>query len=112
MSDKPKIDPKAKELAKILREKGNTYGSYRMFLFTEGQLEQFADAIDPPDPPRFTEAQMAFLRGVYGMGAVKMKRNGEWTYSIMPNGEYMKIELLSDGETLDLAEMFGKEEAK
>ena len=70
------------------------------------------------DPPRFTEAQMAFLRGCYGIGIFGIMRSGERarthfftkfeTVGFLDNAEIP----LEPGETLDLAELFGKEGTK
>lgn len=67
------------------------------------------------DPPRFTEAQMAFLRGCYGIGIFGIMRSRERarTYfftkfeavGFLDNAEIP----LEPGETLDLAELFGKD---
>lgn len=63
------------------------------------------------DPPRFNEAQMAFLRGCYGIGIFGIMRSGERarTYfftkfeavGFLDNAEIP----LEPGETLDLAEL-------
>lgn len=70
------------------------------------------------DPPRFTDAQMAFLKGCYGIGIVGIMRSGDGarthfftkfeTIGWLKNSE-IPLEL---GETLDLAELFAKEEAE
>lgn len=68
-----------------------------------------------PDPPRFNEAQMAFLKGCYEIGIVGIMRSGDGsrthfftkyeTIGWLKNSE-IPLEL---GETLDLVELFGKE---
>ena len=67
------------------------------------------------DPPRFNEAQMAFLRGCYGIGIVAIMRSGDGakmhlftkfeTIGVIKNAE-IPLEI---GETLDLAELLGKD---
>ena len=71
--------------------------------------------IDLTDPPRFTEAQMAFWRGCYGIGIVAIMRSGDGakmhlftkfeTIGVIKNAE-IPLEI---GETLDLAELLGKD---
>ena len=66
------------------------------------------------DPPRFTEAQMAFLKGCYEIGIVGIMRSGDGarthlftkfeTIGVIKNAE-IPLEI---GETLDLAELLGK----
>ena len=74
------------------------------------------------DPPRFTEAQMALLRALWDMGA-RTVRSG-YTTDVCARADDERGELLFAwvgkpvgltlqlGETLDLAEMFGKEGTK
>ena len=73
--------------------------------------------VDLTDPPRFTEAQMAFLKGCYAIGIVGLLRNGDKVrlHFLTVHGT---IGFLNDmglmipiekNETLDLAELFGKE---
>ena len=67
------------------------------------------------DPPRFTDAQMAFFRGCYGIGIVAIMRSGDGakmhlftkfeTIGFIKNAE-IPLEI---GETLDLAELLGKD---
>jgi hypothetical protein len=71
--------------------------------------------IDLTDPPRFTEAQMAFLKGCYGIGIVAIMRSGDGAKMHLFT-EFETVGVLKDaeipiktGETLDLAELFGKE---
>ena len=69
------------------------------------------------DPPRFTEAQMAFLRGCYEVGIVGLLRNGDNVrlHFLTAHGTIGYIHdmglmiPIKVGETLDLAELFGKE---
>ena len=73
---------------------------------------------DLSDPPRFTDAQMAFLRGCYAIGIVGMMRSGDGakthfftefeTIGFMKNKDIP----LEVGETLDLAELLGKDGAE
>ena len=70
---------------------------------------------DLTDPPRFNEAQMAFWRGCYGIGIVAVMRSGDGakmhlftkfeTIGVIKNAE-IPLEI---GETLDLAELLGKD---
>ena len=73
------------------------------------------------DPPRFNEAQMAFWRGWYAMGARWVRRRTgtacvdfstttegfctSWS-SVIPNEIAIKLE---EGISLDLAELLGKD---
>lgn len=67
------------------------------------------------DPPRFTEAQMTLLKGLYDNGVWRLKADACITSMYKFNYDYIgnfintlmgiKIE---DGETLDLAELLGK----
>ena len=73
------------------------------------------------DPPRFTEAQMAFWRGWYGIGATRAWRsdaNNSRQCVHVHDAEdkylgYLQIEYdalpIRCGETLDLAELLGKD---
>jgi len=67
------------------------------------------------DPPRFNEAQMAFLRGCYGIGIVGIMRSGDGSRTHFFT-KFETVGWLKDseipleiGETLDLAELLGKE---
>ena len=72
------------------------------------------------DPPRFTEAQMAFWRGWYAMGAAFVRRwkdgniwfvneQGDDVGTIKSNFDL--VDILEIGETLDLADLLGKDGA-
>lgn len=65
------------------------------------------------DPPRFNDAQMALLKGFYEIGIRAIERIGYAMWSTQGvNGSYVSIvkELgLKENETLDLAELLGKE---
>ena len=76
------------------------------------------------DPPRFTEAQMAFWRGWYGIGAVFAHRSdatnssrcvhirdAEYNYLGYLQIEYDALPIKC-GETIDLAELIGKDGAE
>ena len=73
---------------------------------------------DLSDPPRFNEAQMAFLKGCYEIGIVGIMRSGDGsrthfftkyeTIGWLKNSEIP----LEKGETLDLAELLGKDGAE
>ena len=75
---------------------------------------------DLTDPPRFTEAQMAFWRGWYAIGARFSQRANTRVYIYddllkhIGSFEYGCITQridhgMQDGETLDLAELLGKD---
>lgn len=71
---------------------------------------------DLTDPPRFNEQQMALLKGLYANGVMKLRSDCAITSLFREDHEYIGnlinsqigIEL-SDGETLDLAELIGKD---
>jgi len=74
---------------------------------------------DLTDPPRFNEQQMALLKGLYANGVMKLRSDCAITSLFREDHEYIGnlinsqigIEL-SDGETLDLAELLGKDGEK
>ena len=77
--------------------------------------------LDLTDPPRFTEAQMALLKALWAVGVLELDDDSEYDQVIMYTahgriGGFRNkggIELsLKAGETLDLAELFGKEGTK
>lgn len=81
--------------------------------------EDYAPAkLNLTDPPRFNEAQMALLRGLYENGVTKLKSDGGISSLFKADHEYignfinsyMGIEISVD-ETLDLAELLGKDGA-
>ena len=69
---------------------------------------------DLTDPPRFTEAQMAALKKSYDSGVLSMTRHDgmmcyqmrDFMIALTDNGIAEKLEI---GETLDLAELLGKD---
>ena len=70
------------------------------------------------DPPRFNEAQMALLKAFFDIGGVIVRANSISTTNYIVenlNGTsigaiFARIGFkLEDGETLDLAELFGKD---
>ena len=72
-----------------------------------------ADGWDLTDPPRFTEAQMALLKGLYACGCVVLNQEDGATSAQDKHGEAMwfgKMLELKSTETLDLAELLGKDE--
>ena len=89
-------------------------------------LHRAPDQIDLTDPPRFNEAQMAFWRGWYEIGA----RNVAWSdkehmfmiqatpdvltrqYGRITLGVGVELLGLSIGNSLDLAELLGKDGAE
>ena len=79
------------------------------------QMEKAPAFWDLSDPTRFNEAQMAFLRGCYGIGIVGMMRSGDGAkthfFTKFETIGFMKNEdiPLEVGETLDLAELLGKD---
>ena len=79
------------------------------------------DAIDLTDPPRFNEAQMAFWRGWYAMGAKFVRRwkvghitfLNEYGDTIGTIERHLDLaDVLEVDETLDLAELLGKDGAE
>ena len=84
--------------------------------------EDYAPAkLNLTDPPRFNEAQMAFWRGWYGIGAVFAHRSdatnssrcvhirdAEYNYLGYLQIEYDALPIKC-GETIDLAELLGKD---
>ena len=72
--------------------------------------------IDLADPPRFTEAQMALLKALWGIGAKKVRVVGMGIVALSEKGLTIYLaDILREieGETLDLAELFQNEsEAK
>ena len=115
-------DTKIKGLATLLRNGGNSYQDYRMFLLKPEEAKAYADLLDPP--PRFTEAQMAFWRGWYAIGAKFVKRRfgtGCVDFSlttkdfctsypsVLPNDIAIQLE---EGKAYDLAELLGKDGAE
>ena len=73
------------------------------------------------DPPRFNEAQMAFWRGWYAMGAKFVRRwkvghitfLNEYGDTIGTIERHLDLaDVLEVGETLDLAELLGKDGAE
>ena len=68
------------------------------------------------DPPRFNEAQMALLKALLDNGIKKISRNDAITFDFTRNdvigdGLFLGAVKLEVGETLDLAELLGKEGA-
>ena len=74
-------------------------------------LEKPYTSIDLTDPPRFTEAQMALLRGFRGIGAKSVQESSGWFCALDKNGMQINIarSLNLCGETLDLAELLEKD---
>jgi hypothetical protein len=68
---------------------------------------------DLSDPPRFTEAQMALLKGFYEIGIRTIERLGYAMWATQDaSGNYVSIVNklgLEENETLDLSELLGKE---
>ena len=83
--------------------------------------EDYAPArLNLTDPPRFTEAQMAFWRGWYEIGARRARRNGTRIYLTLDNGDYFgsfeygcisdKVKHgLQEEEIIVIAELLGKD---
>ena len=76
---------------------------------------------DLSDPPRFNEAQMAFWRGWYAMGAKFVRRWKDGNiWFVNEQGDdvgtikssFDLVDILEIGETLDLAELLGKDGAE
>ena len=74
--------------------------------------EEMPERWNLTDPPRFTEAQMAFFRGLHGLGVKKLDkhaRNGQPT-AFGADGNIFYYDFLDDVEfPLDLAELLGNE---
>ena len=71
---------------------------------------------DLSDPPRFNEAQMALLKALLDNGIKKISRNDAITFDFTRNdvigdGLFLGAVKLEVGETLDLAELLGKDGA-
>jgi len=81
--------------------------------------ESYAPAqLNLTDPPRFNEDQMAFWRGWHAMGADLVTRfgDGHMVFSTICGDDLGTIEryfdlvdIMEKGETLDLAELLGKD---
>ena len=81
--------------------------------------EEMPELWNLTDPPRFTEAQMAFWRGWYAIGARHAYHmiDIDRVYMFDGSGAFPKGQVLSTtvdtglkkGETLDLAELLGKD---
>ena len=69
--------------------------------------------LDLSDPPRFNEAQMALLRALYGLDFVSIKNLGSGAFKTTSKdgktGMFMEQLGIGENETLDLAELFGKD---
>ena len=65
------------------------------------------------DPPRFNEAQMALLKAMSTIGVERIETLDTAAFRMMDKNEkhvsLMKAIGLEENETLDLAELFGKE---
>ena len=79
------------------------------------------DGWDLTDTPRFTEAQMAFLRGLFAVGICRLEigTREQWqVYAYNEVGTVLHFNSVLIGmtedeyKTLDLAELFGKEGTK
>ena len=71
-------------------------------------------AWDLTDPPRFNEAQMALLKALLDNGIKKISRKDVITFDFTRNdvigdGLFLGAVKLEVGETLDLAELLGKD---
>lgn len=69
--------------------------------------------LDLTDPPRFNEAQMAFLKALRGLGFVSIENIGSGGFKTTSEdgktGLFMALLGIECGETLDLAELLGKD---
>ena len=67
------------------------------------------------DPPRFNEAQMALLKALYGLDFVSIKNLGSGAFKTTSKdgktGMFMEQLGIGENETLDLAELLGKDSA-
>jgi len=69
------------------------------------------DGWDLTDPPRFNEAQMALLKGLYACGCVTLIQDHGLTSAQSKDGDAMwfgKMLNLKSTETLDIAELLGE----
>ena len=66
---------------------------------------------DLSDPPRFTEAQMALLKGFAAIGAVSVQEVSGWFSALDKDGKQINIARALNlcGGTIDLAELIGKD---
>ena len=74
-------------------------------------------ALNLTDPPRFTEAQMELLKALLDNGIKKISRKDVITFDFTRNdvigdGLFLGAVKLEVGETLDLAELLGKDGAE
>ena len=73
-------------------------------------------ALNLTDPPRFNEAQMALLRALYGLDFVSIKNLGSGAFKTTSKdgktGMFMEQLGIGENETLDLAELLGKDGAE
>ena len=73
-------------------------------------------AWDLSDPPRFNEAQMALLKALRGLGFVSIENIGSGGFKTTSEdgktGLFMALLGINYGETLDLAELLGKDGAE
>ena len=79
---------------------------------------------DLSDPTRFNEAQMELLKALYGIGVNKIQSGAAFdgiylytndlinTAGLIYSGKIGTSIKLEDGETLDLAELLGKDDAE
>ena len=114
MSDKKRRDITLGEMQDECKRHGDC-GKCNVKTLCVHYLDKPYTSIDLTDPPRFNEAQMAFLRGCYGIGIFGIMRSGERarthfftkyeTVGFLDNAEIP----LEPGETLDLAELLGKD---
>ena len=93
---------------------------YCPICFQSGSKRIAPNDLDLSDPPRFNEAQMAFWRGWYAMGAKFVRRwkvghitfLNEYGDTIGTIERHLDLaDVLEVGETLDLAELLGKDGA-
>ena len=65
------------------------------------------------DPPRFNEAQMALLKALYGIGVKKITRDGKASFHATRDEDagdkFLGVIEMGENETLDLAELLGKD---
>ena len=124
MSDKKRRDITLGEMQDECKKHKKCQGECPFELFcTEQRTLKDPSKWNLTDPPRFNEKQMAFWRGLYTIGARSSKRDNARVYIYDASESYIgsleyrcitkHVDLgIKDGETLDLAEMFGKEGTK
>ena len=123
MSDKPRRDITLGEMQDECKRRGARcivdgeckFHSICKSMNINGYLRNIQDW-DLTDPPRFNEAQMALLRALYGLDFVSIKNLGSGAFKTTSKdgktGMFMEQLGIGENETLDLAELLGKDGAE